>query len=370
MLERQARAAIAATIATVLLIPAVGSLAGPKKKLHKVEKEQEELQDRIEADSARENSLQDRVNSLSSSMTQLQIQLNKLAAEKAEVAEQVRSAQLRIDQTQKQINKVEDLATQQAVDLYKEGGTDTIDALLDSESLAELDEKAEMLGVAAQENTDALIRYSRLRVTIQEQNQELFTLQADLQAKSDARTAVLSRLQTQRSELESSLEKLRKRLGIAEAREWKLGSAAARLRGDVVEAQARNAVAALGTSSAGFIWPLNGSVTSPYGPRWGRMHSGIDINGVTGQPIVAAKEGTVILASYYSGYGNAVIVDHGGGYATLYAHMSEFSTTNGASVSQGDLIGYVGCTGNCYGDHLHFEVQINGNAVDPMLYLP
>jgi murein DD-endopeptidase MepM/ murein hydrolase activator NlpD len=129
-------------------------------------------------------------------------------------------------------------------------------------------------------------------------------------------------------------------------------------------------VATLGESAQGFIWPLNGPVTSPYGERWGSMHTGIDIDGYSGQPIVASKAGQVIMSSSYSGYGNTVIVDHGGGYATLYAHMSGFATSSGKYVEQGKVVGYVGCTGSCTGDHLHFEVRINGNPVDPMKYLP
>jgi murein DD-endopeptidase MepM/ murein hydrolase activator NlpD len=100
------------------------------------------------------------------------------------------------------------------------------------------------------------------------------------------------------------------------------------------------------------------------------MHTGIDIDGYSGQPIVAAKDGVVVLAEYYSGYGNAVVIDHGGGYATPYGHMSRFAVRNGQSVEQGEIIGYVGCTGSCTGDHLHFEVRINGDPVDPMPYLP
>ncbi len=127
---------------------------------------------------------------------------------------------------------------------------------------------------------------------------------------------------------------------------------------------------ALGTSSAGYIWPLNGAVTSYYGPRWGSMHTGIDIDGVTGQPVVASKAGSVIMAGSYSGYGNAVIVDHGGGYQTLYAHLSSFAVSSGQSVGQGQTVGAVGCTGSCTGDHLHFEVRVNGSPTDPMQYLP
>jgi virulence factor Mce-like protein len=126
----------------------------------------------------------------------------------------------------------------------------------------------------------------------------------------------------------------------------------------------------LPVSEEGFIWPLDGPITSPYGPRWGRMHTGIDIDGVTGEPVVASAEGTVVLAAYYSGYGNAVIVDHGNGFSTLYGHLSSIDVETGDQVGQGQVVGAVGCTGNCTGDHLHFEIRIDGTPVDPLPYLP
>jgi virulence factor Mce-like protein len=123
-------------------------------------------------------------------------------------------------------------------------------------------------------------------------------------------------------------------------------------------------------SEEGFIWPLDGPITSPYGPRWGRMHTGIDIDGVTGQPVVASADGTVVLAAYYSGYGNAVIIDHGNGFSTLYGHLSSIDVDTGDEVRQGQVVGAVGCTGNCTGDHLHFEIRIDGVPIDPLPYLP
>ena len=122
-------------------------------------------------------------------------------------------------------------------------------------------------------------------------------------------------------------------------------------------------------SSSGFVWPVSGSVTSNFGWRWGRMHEGVDISAPTGAPIVAAAAGRVIYASWMSGYGNLVVVDHGGGLATAYAHLSAYGTSTGASVAQGQTIGYVGCTGHCFGSHLHFEVRVNGSPVDPLGYL-
>jgi murein DD-endopeptidase MepM/ murein hydrolase activator NlpD len=121
-------------------------------------------------------------------------------------------------------------------------------------------------------------------------------------------------------------------------------------------------------SASGFIWPVNGPVVSPFGWRWGRMHEGIDIGAGHGTPVVASAAGSVISAGWMGGYGNLIIVDHGGGVATAYAHLSSYAVGAGG-VSQGQTVGYVGCTGHCYGPHLHFEVRVNGSAVDPLGYL-
>jgi murein DD-endopeptidase MepM/ murein hydrolase activator NlpD len=122
-------------------------------------------------------------------------------------------------------------------------------------------------------------------------------------------------------------------------------------------------------SASGFVWPVSGTVTSSFGMRWGRMHEGIDIAAGSGTQIVASAAGTVISAGWMGGYGNLVVIDHGGGLATAYAHMSGFAVGGGQSVAQGQVIGYVGCTGTCYGPHVHFEVRVNGAAVDPLGYL-
>ena len=99
------------------------------------------------------------------------------------------------------------------------------------------------------------------------------------------------------------------------------------------------------------------------------MHNGLDMNGAQGSPIVAANGGTVILSGVKGGYGNTIMVDHGGGMVTLYAHQSTLAVGGGAKVSRGQVIGYVGSTGQSTGPHLHFEVRINGAPVNPANYL-
>ena len=122
-------------------------------------------------------------------------------------------------------------------------------------------------------------------------------------------------------------------------------------------------------SSSGLAWPVDGPITSPFGMRWGRLHAGIDIGVGFGTPIRAAAGGTVIHAGWLGGYGNLVVLDHGGGLSTAYGHQQAIYVTVGEAVGQGEVVGEVGSTGNSTGPHLHFEVRIAGNPVDPLGYL-
>ena len=122
-------------------------------------------------------------------------------------------------------------------------------------------------------------------------------------------------------------------------------------------------------SAAGFVWPCEGVVVSGFGVRWGRMHEGIDIACAYGAPVHAAAAGTVIYAGWMQGYGNLVVLDHGNGISTAYAHASAILVSVGQSVGQGEEVSLVGATGHATGPHLHFEVRVNGVAVDPLSYL-
>jgi len=119
------------------------------------------------------------------------------------------------------------------------------------------------------------------------------------------------------------------------------------------------------------IWPVNGPITSPFCERraWEDCHPGIDIGVPAGTPIRAADSGTVLVASMNGGYGNYTCIAHSSTLSTCYAHQSRFAATVGQNVSKGQVIGYVGCTGLCFGDHLHFEVRINGQVTNPLNYL-
>jgi murein DD-endopeptidase MepM/ murein hydrolase activator NlpD len=146
-----------------------------------------------------------------------------------------------------------------------------------------------------------------------------------------------------------------------------LQQVSAELAAKIQAAQSHSTVRSTGTGA--LSWPLSAPITSPFGWRWGRMHEGIDLGAAYGTAIAAAADGTVIYAGWLGGYGNLTVIDHGGGLATAYGHQSRIAVSVGQQVSRGEIIGYVGSTGHSTGPHLHFEVRVNGEPVDPLGYL-
>lgn len=124
-----------------------------------------------------------------------------------------------------------------------------------------------------------------------------------------------------------------------------------------------------GVATSGWTVPTQGTVSSEFGPRWGREHEGIDLAAAAGTPVRAAAGGVVRKASWYGGYGNAVIIDHGNGVSTLYGHNSALTVAVGDRVQAGQTIAKVGSTGDSTGPHLHFEVEVNGKKTDPRPWL-
>jgi murein DD-endopeptidase MepM/ murein hydrolase activator NlpD len=274
-----------------------------------------------------------------------------------------------------------DILSKRLVAIYKSESPDALTVVLESDGFE-----------------DVLGQYEYLQ-RIQDQDSSIVTRVRDL--RDDTR-ATVERVRVTRDSIAAKKRELERTRIALEAREAELSAARAKSRsaldrvgghadrleenieGLEEKIQAQLAAAAAESSgtaplpagpiqggSSGMIWPVNGPVVSPFGPRWGSMHNGVDIAVPAGTPIRAAQSGSIAFAqsdAESGGYGNFTCVDHGGGLSTCYAHQSSFAITSG-SVSQGDVIGYVGCTGHCYGDHLHFEVRINGVATDPMAYL-
>jgi murein DD-endopeptidase MepM/ murein hydrolase activator NlpD len=251
--------------------------------------------------------------------------------------------------------------------LTSDGFDDLIDQLQLFSDIARRDrEIADQLGRAQEE-----VRTTRRRTGALKQ--EVWEATRALADRATEQRSVLGELVAQRSDLEQARAGKEALLDDVRAsrhrHEEDLEAMLAASAGLATTIQAAQAAAPAETpSAAGLVWPVHGVLTSGFGPRWGRMHEGIDIAAPTGTPIRSAAAGTVVFAGWAGGYGNLVVVDHGGGLATAYGHQSAIFVTAG-HVEQGRVLGAVGSTGNSTGPHLHFEVRISGAPVDPLGYL-
>jgi murein DD-endopeptidase MepM/ murein hydrolase activator NlpD len=271
------------------------------------------------------------------------------------------------------------------VDIYESDETSTIDVFLGSSSLQDAVDKVQYLNEIGDQDRRIANQVAAAKAEIKVQRAKTKKLRGTVQSETaviSARTAqtrdVRNELVGARNDLSSTKQQKLQDLSTltaeqqAEAGEIDALQAASNSLTARIQAAQANRQAGGPTSTpslAGLIWPVNGPVTSPFGWRWGRMHQGIDIGVGMGTPIKAAAAGTIIYCGWESGYGNLVVIDHGGNLATAYGHQSSIAVACGQQVAQGEVIGYVGCTGHCTGPHLHFEVRINGEPVDPLGYL-
>jgi peptidoglycan DL-endopeptidase CwlO len=266
--------------------------------------------------------------------------------------------------------------------IYESGSPDVLTVLLNSNGWSDLITRTEYLSQLQDQDEDLIGRVRYLRDESRAAVDRLRAARDRIEAARDAIAAKKRELERTRASIEARQADLIAERGKRQNALDQVAQNEQELEGDVSDIQAKiqqQILAAQGVTalpagpiqggSGMFIWPVNGPVVSGFGMRWGSMHEGIDIAVPGGTPIRAAASGTVILAGPSSGYGNYTCIDHGGGMSTCYAHQSAFATSSGAEVGQGQVIGYVGCTGHCFGDHLHFEVRVNGVAQDPLGYL-
>jgi murein DD-endopeptidase MepM/ murein hydrolase activator NlpD len=271
------------------------------------------------------------------------------------------------------------------VDIYESNDASTLDVFLGSSSVQDALDKVQYLNDIGDQDRRIAQQVAAAKAQIKVQRAKTKKLRGTVQSETaviSARTAqtrfvrnqlvgakgdLASKQQQKLQDISKLTAEQQAEAGEIDSLQAASNSIAARIRAAQANRQGGGPTST--PSSAGLIWPVNGPITSPFGWRWGRMHQGIDIGVGMGTPIKAAAAGTIIYCGWESGYGNLVVIDHGGNLATAYGHQSSIAVACGQQVAQGDVIGYVGCTGHCTGPHLHFEVRIDGTPVDPLGYL-
>ena len=270
-------------------------------------------------------------------------------------------------------------------ELYMTDGPDALAFVLGTASFADLIDNLDLLDRIGKQDERIAARVKASRDGVADARRrtraarvEAARVEAAVASATAEQQGVVSRLVASRDALVAARrEKTTTLASIREDRESTLveidaleeQSAALAERIRQAQQQSSTATVVVRSGSGVVAWPVSGPVTSGFGIRWGRMHEGIDIAVAEGTPVRAAAAGTVIYAGWMGGYGNLVVVDHGNGVSTAYAHNSSLGVGVGQSVAAGQVVSYSGNTGNSTGPHVHFEVRVNGSAVDPLGYL-
>ena len=385
-------AVIAGLLAVLLILPfvldvvfysrganasAATTISGLNDKLSSLEKEKKEIKEELDrlkqqkSDTQARKAALDRqisvtrqeITTINTLITELDTQINQF---EAELAETERKEKEQYEKYKLRVRVMEE-----------EGNASYISVLLAANSFSDLLTRVEIIRDVMNHDQKLMDQLQETRVQIEEKKAAIEDSRAQQAAAKEKLTDRQSSLQKQSAEagqlvqsLSSQEEEYKKAYNEAESA---MSSTKSELK-KLLDAQKSGSTTYVGGT---FLWPTPGytSITSPYGMRFDpifktqKKHTGIDIGAPRGAKIVAANSGTVITAGFSSrGYGNYVVINHGGGKSTLYAHMSKILVSKGDKVNKGDQIGLVGSTGYSTGPHLHFEILINGNDTNPMNY--
>lgn len=383
---RAAAAFLALVILALALMPAGPALAVSQSEIDALEEQRDELKAQREEMQAGIDELKNEQAGVLEQKRALDEQNEVYRQELELIEEQVSLYTRLVDEKAAELEKAtadeaEQLAIyKQHVRAMEENGEYTyLSIIFGSKSLSQLMSNLDMIGeimdadkriydqyTAAREDAEEIkAEYETTLSALADKQAEYEAEKADLEAKIAEANDMIAQLE---EEINSNYDLYLEVLAQEEALESDIQSMIAEME----RQEAANSITSTGT----YIWPLPGySPGSAYGWRMHpiyhemRFHAGEDIGAPSGTPILAADSGmATVIADNGNGYGNYIMINHGGGRVTLYAHMSSFAISNDATVSQGQVIGYVGSTGNSTGPHLHFEVRVNGATTDPKSY--
>ena len=383
-------------------LPLASEGASPQSRLNDVQKKIQATQGRIgrrkgtervltsqiTAYNQRIGALQARIGRLERRQARAQADLDRKQAELAKLQSDLRAERRRLVRLRKRLSEARAALAQRLVELYQADVPDIVNVILDAHGFADLLERGDFMQRVSEQDQRiiGLVRAARADATATEARLQRFTVRQKritaivLSNRNQIATFKQSLVDTRvgldgtRSDKRHALVKVRSSRERLEGALSSLKSEQRKIQATLQKAAGTLPAGAIRQGNGSMIWPVNGPITSPFCERraWEACHPGVDIGVPSGTPIRAAASGKVTLLQSVGasgGYGNYTCISHTATLSTCYAHQSRFATSLGANVSQGQVIGYSGCTGLCFGAHLHFEVRINGAVTNPLNYL-
>jgi murein DD-endopeptidase MepM/ murein hydrolase activator NlpD len=384
------------------LLPVFSQGASPQGKLNDIQKKIQATQGKIGRKKGTERvlttqisvytrritKLQGRIGSLQERQATAQADLNAKQAELSHIQSDLRYQRERLVRLRARLDQARTALAKRLVELYQADAPDLVTVILSSKGFADLLERGEFMKRVSDQDQRIvrLVRDAKAdatsaaqRLDVLERRQQKIT-QVVKQRRDEIAQAKQGLIDTKvgldgtRADKANALQHVRFERRQLEGNLSGLKQEQAKIQATLQQAATGIPAGPIKHGNGSLIWPVNGPITSPFCERraWESCHPGIDIGVPSGTPIRAAAAGKVVLmqsAGASGGYGNFTCIAHTSTMSTCYAHQSSFATSLGASVSQGQVIGYSGCTGLCFGPHLHFEVRINGAVTNPLNYL-
>jgi murein DD-endopeptidase MepM/ murein hydrolase activator NlpD len=386
-----------AALLLLSILPATALPSDINARIEAQKRKTEALQAKLHEKRGELNAATVRVGNLQSQLDETNAAISRVSARLDDLAAQQRSTQhklwwntIQLNAARKTLKLHDDLLKKRLVDAYEHGDMGYLSVLLASHSFSDFVERWEDLRLLISANQRAVRERKAAEQKVSSAQTDLETTQIALQTQQQAQERAQNQLQTladERRNLVAVADAQRRHVAgeVAEIEDLSAAQESyletlVRERQAELEAQreaARRAAGIVGPETAPGIlaWPVTGTITSPFGyrnnPFGGGMefHQGLDIAAPMGTTVRAAAGGTVISAGWYGGYGNYILIDHGGGMATGYGHLSQIFVSAGQQVAKDQPIGAVGSTGMSTGPHLHFEVRMHGKPTDPAAYL-
>ena len=348
-----------------------------KEEANSLKQQQEEIQEQLDSLAADRENAMARKTLLEQQINATRAEINTIAAQIAKYDELIAQKQEELSQAEAEEQAQYELFCERVRYMEEQGEVSYWSILFSSKDFADLLDNAMMVEEIMDYDNQVMDQLIALREQIEQDKAELETARQEQQDAKAEQEAAQANLQAQESEVDALLSQISNQEDELEAREAQLRAASDAATAEIAAAERELAAQIANVpSESGFLWPLPGryNLSSLFGSRKhpitgkANNHTGIDIPASSGTSILAAKSGVVTTSTYNNSYGNYVVVSHSDGTSTLYAHMVRRNCSKGDIVSQGQVIGYVGTTGSSTGNHLHFEVRVNGSRVDPINY--
>ena len=351
----------------------------------RIQKQISSTRNKLSETNKKERNVTQQIEILSQKITITQQKVNVVTLKIKKVHQNIVMLSNEIVDKNKGIAESEDLLRHRLVSIYKYGAVTNFNLLLSSQGAEDALANSYLLGKIAEQDQQLISELKLQKQKLNETQEQLKAQKASLESHGKELKTQTSDLKGASNERNVILAKVRKDKDLYMAQQNELLRASKELQATVkkllTEKRALAAKRSPGKPQTVYYrggrlaWPVQGTITSTFGTRIHPVfktkitHTGLDISAPKGTPVKAADTGEVLFTGWMSGYGNVVILDHGGDLITVYAHLSRIECSEGAKVNRGGLIGSVGSTGVTTGNHLHFETRVNGDAVNPMRYL-